>query len=217
MFRFAFAAALLITSSALAETVTGTPTIIDGDTLKIGTTKIRLHGIDAPEVAQPGGRAATAALANLVEHKTLRCDGTARGDYGRFLAKCRLGEDDINAAMVRQGHAWAFVKYSSDYVNLENEARHEKRGIWRGGAPEPPWDYRAKRWQVAQQTAPKGCPIKGNITRKGERIYHAPWSPWYRKTSINKQRGERWFCSEREALEAGWRAPYWHSPRPVGR
>ena len=73
---------------------------------------------------------------------------------------------------------------------------------------EPPWDYRARRWQVAEQEAPEGCPIKGNISDNG-RIYHAPWSPWYDRTKVSLDKGERWFCSEREALDAGWRAPRW--------
>ncbi len=50
------------------------------------------------------------------------------------------------------------------------------------------------------------CPIKGNISKTGERIYHTPWSPWYSRTKINEATGERWFCDESEAAAAGWRA-----------
>ncbi len=50
------------------------------------------------------------------------------------------------------------------------------------------------------------CLIKGNINRRGERIYHVPGSKWYARTKINKP-GERWFCSEEEAIAAGWRPP----------
>jgi hypothetical protein len=58
---------------------------------------------------------------------------------------------------------------------------------------------------VADQAAVSGdCPIKGNITSSGH-IYHMPWSPWYEKVRIDTAKGERWFCSEREALAAGWR------------
>ena len=45
----------------------------------------------------------------------------------------------------------------------------------------------------------------GNISKNGN-IYHPPWSPWYTKTKISTEKGERWFCSEREAIDAGWRA-----------
>ncbi len=52
----------------------------------------------------------------------------------------------------------------------------------------------------------EGCPIKGNINAKSERIYHTPWSPWYDRTKINKAAGERWFCDEAAAVAADWRA-----------
>lgn len=95
----------------------------------------------------------------------------------------------------------------ANYVAEETEARSGQRGIWQGKFV-PPWEYRSKRWEVARQTAPDGCVIKGNINRKGVRIYHAPWSKSYDRTQINTSKGERWFCSEREAIDAGWRAPY---------
>ena len=63
--------------------------------------------------------------------------------------------------------------------------------------------------KVAEQVAPKGCAIKGDISRAGERIYHAPWLPWCKRTKVSIEEGKRWFCSEREALNAGWRALYW--------
>ena len=49
------------------------------------------------------------------------------------------------------------------------------------------------------------CLIKGNISSKGERIYHAPGCRYYNATVIEPQRGERWFCTEAEAVAAGWR------------
>jgi hypothetical protein len=63
----------------------------------------------------------------------------------------------------------------------------------------------ADRWERAAETPPAGCPIKGNIGAEGERIYHTPWSPWYARTKIDEDKGERWFCDEAEAIEAGWR------------
>jgi hypothetical protein len=85
--------------------------------------------------------------------------------------------------------------------------RSQGIGLWQTSF-EPPWEYRAKRWEVAVQDAPDGCPIKGNINRDEVRIYHTPWgSQWYERTKVSLDHGERWFCSEREALDAGWRAP----------
>jgi hypothetical protein len=71
------------------------------------------------------------------------------------------------------------------------------------------WEYRADRWSRAVAEASEGCPIKGNISKKGERIYHTPWSPAYAKTRIDESRGERCFCDEAGAIAAGWRAARW--------
>jgi hypothetical protein len=75
--------------------------------------------------------------------------------------------------------------------------------VWQGYA-EAPWDFRRDEWQVAEVTAPKGCAIKGNVSAHG-RIYHMPWDPWYDKVRMDESRGKRWFCSEAEAIAAGWR------------
>jgi hypothetical protein len=66
------------------------------------------------------------------------------------------------------------------------------------------------QWAGGTQKAPNpDCPIKGNINRDGERIYHTPWgSHSYDRTKINTAKGERWFCDEAEAAAAGWRAPF---------
>lgn len=149
----------------------------------------------------------TKALRAIVLGANVSCDNRGRGDQGRIIAVCHAGNININEQLVRQGLAWAFVKFSKDYVGLEEAARSAGIGVWQA-VTESPWDFRARRWEVAKQIAPEGCPIKGNITSRGH-IYHAPWSPWYKRTKINLAKGERWFCSEAEALNAGWRAPYW--------
>lgn len=190
------------------------PTVIDGDTLDIGDTRYRIHGIDAPERGQSCsalgetwscGASATERLIALTEGRKVRCDGIEDDGRGRIVAKCYADGEDIGAAMVESGFAWAFLKYSDDYRDAETRARAARRGVWRGPA-QAPWDYRAKRWETAAQEAPDGCAIKGNISSRGK-IYHAPWSRSYARTRINVARGERWFCSEEEALAAGWRAP----------
>ena len=58
----------------------------------------------------------------------------------------------------------------------------------------PAWEFRAKRWAAAEQQAPEGCAIKGNVTEHG-RIYHMPWSPWYGQIRIEADKGKRWFCT----------------------
>ena len=193
--------------------IRGVARVVDGDTIDIGDTRIRLEGIDAPESGQtckrkwfgswPCGAVATAALARMVEKRTVSCEPKGLDKYGRTLAVCFADGRDINAQMVRQGHAWAFVRYSQSYVREEAQARVESLGIWQGES-QAPWDYRAKRWAAAEQKAPEGCAIKGNITKNGK-IYHMPWSPWYAQIKIDADKGKRWFCTEAEALAAGWR------------
>lgn len=192
--------------------------VVDGDTLTDGAVTFRLFGIDAPEAGQecaskdggtwPCGREATALMRSLVSGKDVRCDNRGQDEYGRTLSVCYVGDLDIDGAMIDAGLAWSFRKYAHDYDAKENGARAKRIGVWQA-ATEAPWDYRADRWKVAEQMAPKGCPIKGNINNKGERIYHAPWSPWYSRTKVSLEKGERWFCDEGEAIRAGWRAPIW--------
>lgn len=192
--------------------------VVDGDTLVINGTTYRIFGVDAPEAGQscakPGGgkwKCGTRAIEEIqaiVAEGDVTCEAKELDAYGRTVAVCTIVGLDIGRLMVREGLAWAFRRYSTAYVEQENQARQQRVGIWEA-ATEPPWEYRAHRWDVAKQEAPEGCPIKGNINRDGERIYHAPWSPWYGRTKVNTAAGERWFCDEGEALAAGWRAPLW--------
>src|SRR5262249_29221921 len=109
---------------------------------------------------------------------------------------------EINAEMVNAGWALAFTKYADRYVSNENYARLSKRGLWSGSFVKP-WEWRLGEAQAAQDS--RECTIKGNISARGERIYHVPAQEYYSRTKIDEQRGERWFCSEPEALAAGWR------------
>jgi endonuclease YncB( thermonuclease family) len=193
--------------------LSGRARVIDGDTLEIDGRHIRLEGIDAPEMGQTCGRRligswkcgsdAAERLAALVAKRSVSCESRGDDKYGRMLGICFVDGNDINAQMVREGYAWAFVKYSQTYVQQEATARAQRVGIWQGDA-EPAWVYREKRWAGAEQAAPQGCAIKGNVTEHGH-IYHMPWSPWYGKVKIEAAKGERWFCSEAEAAAAGWR------------
>ena len=204
---------------ALDETLHGLARVVDGDTIVIGGASIRLHGIDAPESAQncngfdgatwACGEAATRALAHMIGGREVSCAFKTRDKYKRLVSVCSVDGQDLNAEMVRRGYAWAFVKYSKDYVALETEAKAKKRGIWQADNM-PAWEYRTGAWQVATSDAPKGCPIKGNISAKGEKIYHTPWSPWYGKVKMDADKGKRWFCSEDEAIKAGWRSALAH-------
>lgn len=197
---------------------TGAATVVDGDTLHLGTTRVRLYGIDAPELAQrckdqrgrewACGDEAKSALQKIVAGKTVECRGRGQDDYGRLLAICSADAREINASLVQQGLAWAFVRYSSAYVGVEQEAKSARRGVFAADNA-PPWEFRADSWSGATRTTEadgaRKCPIKGNISRSGERIYHMPWQRSYERAGINERQGERWFCDEGEAERAGWR------------
>jgi endonuclease YncB( thermonuclease family) len=155
------ALAMLIASRSSAsppERIVGPATIIDGDTLEIGGRRIRLHGIDAPETAQTCrvedrpyrcGEEAAFALADEVGRRPVACDPVDSDRYGRVIAVCWLGIEDLNARMVAQGWALAYRRYSDDYALDEETARAARRGLWRGQF-EAPWDWRAAQRRRAR-------------------------------------------------------------------
>ena len=216
--RLALAVALLTCAPALAEPIVGRASVVDGDTLDIRGTGFRLQGVDTPESAQlckdargkdyRCGQKASLALADKIGTRNVACDPIETDKYGRTVAVCRLGSLDLNGWLVEQGLGLAYRTYATAYVAQEDTARAEKRGLW-AGTFTPPWDWRkGERIGPGGQLAPSagGCAIKGNISRKGERVYHLPGSRDYARTRIDERAGERMFCSEAEAQAAGWRA-----------
>ena len=222
----ALAAAAAGNASA-AEAISGRASVTDGDTVVIHGIRIRLFGIDAPESAQvcqdAGGKeyrcgqAAALALSDRIGEAPISCEPRDTDRYGRTVAVCRKGTEDLNSWMVAQGHAVAFRRYSSEYVGQEAQARAAKRGIWAGTFEEPAGWRRTRRGgpaaRAADEPTPAGsnasmtCTIKGNISDKGDRIYHLPSTSAYTRTVIDERAGERMFCTEDEAKAAGWRAP----------
>jgi endonuclease YncB( thermonuclease family) len=142
------AALLLLPGQTAAQTVT------DGDTIKMAGTTYRLWGIDAPETHQtcadgwPAGRIATEYLVNLMHGHTITCEPRTKDRYGRTVALCRADGVDIEAEMVRNGMALAFVRYSRDYAAIEDQARAEGLGM-HGHMCERPWDCRRTNCRVS--------------------------------------------------------------------
>ena len=132
----------------------GAVQVTDGDTLRIGGSRIRLHGIDAPERAQSCdgadgqryrcGEDAKAALTRLIGGHRPACVERDRDRYGRSVAICSVAGRDLNRAMVAEGWALAYTRYSRDYEGDEAAARRARRGLWRGRF-ERPDQYRAER------------------------------------------------------------------------
>lgn len=123
-------------------------TITDGDTIKLNGTTYRLWGIDAPETKQwcgdyPAGVMATAVLETLIKGRgPVICEPKDTDRYGRTVAICRVDGRDLSKAMVRLGMAWAFTRYSKDYLADEEQARAENLGVHARNC-QPAWDWRA--------------------------------------------------------------------------
>ena len=190
--------------------------VVDADTIILNKEKIRLYGIDAPETEQncyvnkeawPCGKQATEYLKKLLEEApipSLLCEISSQDRYGRSIGVCYVGDKNINRDLVENGWALAYREYSRDYIQNEKLASKRKIGIWQGDFVEP-WKWR--RGVRTKETKKIGCQIKGNISSSGEKIYHVPHSKNYLKTKISSSKGERWFCSEKEAQAHGWRKP----------
>jgi len=183
------------------------------DTLRVGGTLVRLAGIEAHESEQRCGRGsnrwrcggvAETVLARLVNSRTVSCALSGSDEAGRTLARCTVGQTDVAGELVRQGYVFAEGGILARYAGEEREARAAKAGLW-GGDVERPAEYRAKLWEEAKRRAPDGCPIKGQVTASA-RIYVLPWSADYERARVQTGRGERWFCSEQEAVTAGFKA-----------
>jgi endonuclease YncB( thermonuclease family) len=134
--------------------VVGRASVVDGDTIEIRGTRIRLFGIDAPESGQsctdregrvwPCGRRAAQALDEFLQDKTVRCREEARDRWRRMVAVCIANREDAGRYLVLQGHAVAYRQYSTRYVADEQTARAADRGIW-AGTFVMPWEYRRQR------------------------------------------------------------------------
>lgn len=199
-----------------SEPLQGRAQILGGDTLRIGNKTVRLSGVELPEATQmcgkPGGRQfrcgglGANALARIVGGAPLRCTLDGADGAGVSYVRCMRGDKEVNAELVRQGQAFAegglvLTRYSSE----EREARNAKAGIWAAGESLRPAEWRTKMWDDAKRKAPDGCPIKG-VVMGNAKVYLLPWSSDYERGRIQPNRGERWFCSERDALNAGWKA-----------
>jgi endonuclease YncB( thermonuclease family) len=133
-------------NSGERERIRGKVRVIDGDSLEIGGLRIRLEGVDAPEldqeclrvgVAWPCGERSRSELSGLLGSDVVECMPIGRDRYQRILAKCYVDGTLVQAWMVRNGWALAYSEYSSEYEEFELEARRSSRGIWEGTFEKP--------------------------------------------------------------------------------
>jgi micrococcal nuclease len=191
--------------------------VIDGDTFEANVNgaieKVRVIGIDTPETVDPrkpvecfGVEASNRAEVILSGQSVrLEYDPTQgeRDKYGRLLRHAFLKDGtNFGLLMIREGYAHEYTyavpyKYQQEYKEAQNYARENLFGLW--------GDICLPGLAPAGEYGASECVIKGNINLEGEKIYHTPDCEYYCQTIINESAGERWFCTENEALAAGWR------------
>ena len=133
-------------SITFAQSINGKAKIIDGDTIHIGQNKIRLHGIDAPEINQTCsiekiiwkcGIDSSQALESIISEKEVECEIVNIDRYKRFVAICFVKNINLNQYLVQNGWAVAYRYYSEDFIKNEEIAKKNKAGIWQGEFLEP--------------------------------------------------------------------------------
>ncbi|PIJ49781.1 hypothetical protein BL250_10225 [Erwinia sp. OLTSP20] len=125
--------------------------VLDGDTVEVNSAhrrlRVRLAGIDAPEMGQTYGRRSCQALRALIDGRTVTLVGHQRDHYHRLLAVIWLNGEDINARQVATGMAWAYRFHqraeNAAYLRLERQARKTHVGLWQRARPMEPWRWRA--------------------------------------------------------------------------
>ncbi len=140
---------ILITLSLAAQAWAFSGTVErvhDGDTITVDGTRVRLYGIDAPELAQPGGKDSRDFLASLVLGREVRVWKKDKDDYGRVVGVVILPDGrEANAELVKAGHAWVYTKYCRGCYGLkiaQTSARFRGLGLWAAKRPVPPWQWR---------------------------------------------------------------------------
>jgi endonuclease YncB( thermonuclease family) len=167
--RLFFAAACLCAPPAFADNLTGQASIIDGDTLEIHGTRIRLWGIDAPESNQlcrsdeslqyQCGAKAANELGTFIARRPVDCSPVSLDRYGRTVAVCSIDGVDLAEWLVRNGLALDWPQYSKGkYDKAQRDAEHAGRGIWAGSYVEP-WLFRAC---IRSGGKPGGCSDDAN-------------------------------------------------------
>ncbi len=178
--------------------------ISDGDTLTAlrdgrDQVKVRLYGIDAPEMGQPYGDAAKWALSGMAFGQVVEIQDTDRDKYGRTVAHVLVSGLDVSERLVQAGLAWVYLDYCkepacSGWIKAQAEARAAKAGLWADADPTPPWKY---RHPATEKKAAAEIVYHGNVS---SRIFHRPGCRYYWCKNCVAE-----FRTRDEAIKAGYR------------
>ncbi len=210
----------LLLSCALAWSATPVRVVgvSDGDTIRVVVggkeTKVRLHGIDAPENGQAYGNVATKGLRSLLAGRQVSIEPMDTDRYGRTVAMVYADGLNVNETMIHNGWAWVFPKYCtqgfcSKWKQYEASSKASKSGLWREWSALPPWEWRAQ--QNAQQvtattnalpqrfaaTGSSGGSFSGNVNSG---VFHRSSCKHCRCKNCTKS-----FSSRQQALDAGYK------------
>ena len=198
-----------LAQSASAEFV-GRVTVVDGDTLNIGDMRVRIYGINAPELDETCqhyweewdcGQWARDLVRVRFEGEIAGCVPIETDHYGRVVATCTVAGRDMGREIVLAGAARAYRHFTTTYALDEKAAVIGKVGIWGRADASLPSVMESRVSQSADHDP--ACRIKGNISENG-RIFHLPGDQSYHVTQIDPAVGEKWFCTIGDAQSAGW-------------
>lgn len=143
----------LFTLVCVSQTIIGTVVgITDGDTFKLLENdtilhRIRVANIDCPERKQPFSKKAKEFTSNAIFNKKIKIEVLNSDRFGRLIAQVYYDSLILSAELVKNGYAWHYTKYSNDstLIELENQARKFKRGLWQDKSAMPPWEWRKRK------------------------------------------------------------------------
>lgn len=172
--------------------------VVDGDTFQLNSGKrVRLMGIDAPEYDRCGGQEAKKRLEELILNKPVEIKEEADEAYGRTLGLVYLNSLLVNKIMLEEGWGRTDYRKNSQRETLTaafHQAQKNKVGIW------------SNLCRETETKSTTDCLIKGNIDKATyQKFYHLPHCKHYQEVVIEKDLGERYFCTEKEAIEAGFK------------
>ncbi|MBV0892886.1 thermonuclease family protein [Paracoccus sp. Z118] len=201
--KYLFTAAALVLASytptaafrAEQNIIQGVASVIDGDTLEVHGSRIRLHGIDAAESGQVCterdgtkwrcGQAAALALAEKISRTPIRCEQTDTDRYERIVARCFSKREDLNKWMVSEGVAIAYRQYSSEYIGDEVRAREAGKGMWRTKFDMP------RDWRKGSRTSDDRAELPAMLHQLVQRSYSC--SPRRTCSQIGSCQEARWY------------------------